>query len=260
MSQPLVRQLIVLLWNADVTLDNTSVRKTSQSVASIAHPRSLSSSTVQMRLSTLPLATLACSCAGFTAPPHRRTPLVQHAVDVTLEKPLGLGLEENVVDAAEGLYVAEIGAGSASACPDIKPNDRLDAVNGVDTTAMGFDDVMDLIVDAPSPVRLQFSGPTCAITVVGPKGETTFDIKKGSNLRKELLARKQDVYDMKGKMMNCNGGGQCGLCAVQVSDGAFGPRYEWEEKHVGKLGADARLACQTTVRGGDAATVTLQPR
>ena len=210
----------------------------------------------------LTLAAIACLCAttaGFTAPRQRsRTPI--HAVDVTPEKPLGLGLEENVVDAAEGLYVAEIGAGSASACPDIKPNDRLDAVNGVDTTAMGFDDVMDLIVDAPSPVRLQFSGPTCTVTVVGPKGETTFDIKKGSNLRKELLARKQDVYDMKGKTMNCNGGGQCGLCAVQVSDGAFGPRYEWEEKHVGKLGADARLACQTTVRGGDAATVTLQPR
>ena len=59
-------------------------------------------------------------------------------------------------------------------------------------------------------------------------------------------------------MMNCNGGGQCGFCAVRVSDGAFGPRYEWEERHVAKLGADARLACQTTVKGGDAATVTLQ--
>ena len=50
-------------------------------------------------------------------------------------------------------------------------------------------------------------------------------------------------------MMNCNGGGQCGLCAVRVADGAFGPRYEWEERHVAKLGADARLACQTTVKG-----------
>ena len=118
----------------------------------------------------------------------------------------------------------------------------------------------DLIVDAPSPVRLQFSGPTCKLTVVGPKGETTFEVKKGANLRKELLARKQEIYDFKGKMMNCNGGGQCGLCAVRVADGAFGPRYEWEERHVAKIGADARLACQTTVKGGDAATVTLQAR
>ena len=56
------------------------------------------------------------------------------------------------------------------------------------------------------------------------------------------------------------GGGQCGLCAVRISDGAFGPRYEWEERHVAEIGADARLACQTTVKGGDAATVTLQAR
>ena len=95
---------------------------------------------------------------------------------------------------------------------------------------------------------------------MGPKGESTFEVRKGANLRKELLARKQEVYDFKGKMMNCNGGGQCGLCAVRVADGAFGPRYEWEERHVAKLGADARLACQTTVKGGDAATVTLQAR
>ena len=113
-------------------------------------------------------ACLVASAAAFIAQQQRpRTTL--HAVDVSLEKPLGLVLEENVRDAPEGLYVAEIGAdGSAKRCrADIKVEDRLDAVNGVDTTSMGFDDVMDLIVDAPSPVRLQFSGPTCKLTVVG---------------------------------------------------------------------------------------------
>ena len=205
-------------------------------------------------------ACLVASTAAFIAQQQRPRTILR-AVDVSLEKPLGMVLEENVRDAPEGLYVAEIDAdGSASACADIKVEDRLDAVNGVDTTSMGFDDVMDLIVDAPSPVQLKFSGPTCQLTVVGPKGETTFEVKKGANLRKELLARKQEVYNFQGKMMNCNGGGQCGLCAVRVSDGAFGPRYEWEERHVAKIGADARLACQTTVKGGDAATVTLQAR
>ena len=204
-------------------------------------------------------ACLVASTAAFIAQQQRPRTILR-AVDVSLEKPLGMVLEENVRDAPEGLYVAEIDAdGSASACADIKVEDRLDAVNGVDTTSMG-DDVMDLIVDAPSPVQLKFSGPTCQLTVVGPKGETTFEVKKGANLRKELLARKQEVYNFQGKMMNCNGGGQCGLCAVRVSDGAFGPRYEWEERHVAKIGADARLACQTTVKGGDAATVTLQAR
>ena len=205
-------------------------------------------------------ACLVASTAAFIAQ-QQRPSTVLHAVDVSLEKPLGLVLEENVRDAPEGLYVAEIGSdGSASACAEIEVDDRLDAVNGVDTTSMGFDDVMDLIVDAPSPVQLKFSGPTCQLTVVGRRGEAAVEVKKGANLRKELLARKQEVYDFKGKMMNCNGGGQCGLCAVRVSDGAFGPRYEWEERHVAKLGADARLACQTTVKGGDAATVTLQAK
>ena len=112
-------------------------------------------------------ACLVASTAAFIAQ-QQRPRTVLHAVDVSLEKPLGLVLEENVRDAPEGLYVAEIGAdGSASGCADIKVEDRLDAVNGVDTTSMGFDDVMDLIVDAPSPVRLQFSGPTCQLTVAG---------------------------------------------------------------------------------------------
>ena len=112
-------------------------------------------------------ACLVASTAAFIAQ-QQRPRTVLHAVDVSLEKPLGMVLEENVRDAPEGLYVAEIDAdGSASACADIKVDDRLDAVNGVDTTSMGFDDVMDLIVDAPSPVRLQFSGPTCKLTVVG---------------------------------------------------------------------------------------------
>ena len=111
-------------------------------------------------------ACLVASSAAFIAQQQRpRTVLA--AVDVSLEKPLGIVLEENVRDAPEGLYVAEIDADGSACASDIKVEDRLDAVNGVDTTSMGFDDVMDLIVDAPSPVRLQFSGPTCQLTVAG---------------------------------------------------------------------------------------------
>ena len=109
---------------------------------------------------------LVASAAAFIAQ-QQRPRTVLHAVDVSLEKPLGIVLEENVRDAPEGLYVAEIDSDGSASGSDIKVEDRLDAVNGVDTTSMGFDDVMDLIVDAPSPVRLQFSGPTCKLTVVG---------------------------------------------------------------------------------------------
>ena len=112
------------------------------------------------------LACLVASAAAFIAQ-QQRPRTVLHAVDVSLEKPLGIVLEENVRDAPEGVYVEEIGADGSASASDIKVDDRLDAVNGVDTTSMGFDDIMDLIVDAPSPVRLQFSGPTCQLTVAG---------------------------------------------------------------------------------------------
>ena len=123
-----------------------------------------------------------------------------HAVDVSLEKPLGLVLEENVRDAPEGLYVAEIGAdGSASGCADIKVEDRLDAVNGVDTTSMGFDDVMDLIVDAPSPVRLQFSGPTCKVGLCSAPTPST---RRCHSLA--LTGKKGATFEVKELLANCS--------------------------------------------------------
>ena len=68
-------------------------------------------------------ACVVASAAAFMAQ-QQRTRTTLHAVDVSLEKPLGLVLEENVRDAPEGLYVAEIGAdGSASGCADIKVED-----------------------------------------------------------------------------------------------------------------------------------------
>mmetsp|Transcript_19280 Transcript_19280/g.59351 ORF Transcript_19280/g.59351 Transcript_19280/m.59351 type:complete len:215 (-) Transcript_19280:25-669(-) len=201
----------------------------------------------------------ACAAFAPTTQTRRRTRAVR-AVEVALEKPLGLVLEEVVQNEPRGLYVAEIrDTGSAAACADVRPDLRLERVGDVDCTTLGFDDVMDLIADAPSPVALAFAAPDCAVTVVGPEGEMTMTLRKGENLRAALLQRKAKVYDFKGTMMNCNGGGQCGLCAVVVRDGAFGPQYDWEAGKLKRLGPDARLACQTTV-AGDAAVVELQPK
>ena len=214
------------------------------------------------------------------------------AVDVTLEKPLGLVLEENTADANDGLYVADI-LDSGSACKNadvmalqLGVSLQLKEVAGVDVTALGFDDVMELIGDAASPVRLTFEGDgapeessflddeapaddgaasssadddaaTCAMTVVGPKGEATVVAEKGANLRAALLGDKQAVYSFQGTLMNCNGGGQCGLCRVLVEDSAFDDRSEYED---GKLkGKPGRLACQTVVSGASA-KITLQPK
>ena len=138
--------------------------------------------------------------------PRFKVAALHAAVDVTLEKPLGLVLEENTADGADGLYVAEI-TDSGSACKNadvmalqLGVSLQLKEVAGVDVTALGFDDVMELIGDAASPVRLTFEGDgapeessflddeapaddgaasssadddaaTCAMTVSGPKGE-----------------------------------------------------------------------------------------
>jgi ferredoxin len=215
--------------------------------------------------------------------PRFKVAALHAAVDVTLEKPLGLVLEENTADGADGLYVAEI-TDSGSACKNadvmalqLGVSLQLQSVDGVDVTALGFDDVMELIGDAASPVRLTFEGDgapgessfldddapadddaaTCAMTVVGPKGEATVVAEKGANLRAALLGDKQAVYSFQGTLMNCNGGGQCGLCRVLVEDSAFDDRSEYED---GKLkGKPGRLACQTVVSGASA-KITLQPK
>ena len=219
--------------------------------------------------------------------PRFKVAALHAAVDVTLEKPLGLVLEENTADAADGLYVADIlDSGSACKNADVRVSLQLQSVDGVDVTALGFDDVMELIGDAASPVRLTFEGDgapeessflddeapaddgaasssadddaaTCAMTVVGPKGEATVVAEKGANLRAALLGDKQAVYSFQGTLMNCNGGGQCGLCRVLVEDSAFDDRSEYED---GKLkGKPGRLACQTVVSGASA-KITLQPK
>ena len=180
-------------------------------------------------------------------------------ISVSLEKPLGLVLEENDAGADAGLYISEIlPDGSAASCEDLLSNLQLTAVAGVDCRALGFDAIMDLIGGAASPVDLTFASTTCLLKVVGPKGDSQFiSAEKGANLRQTLQANKQALYSFQGTMMNCNGGGQCGLCRVLVEDGDFGERSDWEE---GKLKSKpGRLACQTSI-DGPSATIVLQPK
>ena len=79
-------------------------------------------------------------------------------------------------------------------------------------------------------------------------------------LRDAMLAAGVKTYDAWGTMMNCNGGGQCGLCTVAVLQGAelLGDRTGPEGKHLKGKPADWRLACQTTFREGAAGTVVVQ--
>merc|ERR1711990_112752 len=74
----------------------------------------------------------------------------------------------------------------------------------------------------------------------------------GLILRTELQQEKVDVYTFKGKIGNCNGYGQCGLCQVEVVEGMenLGPRTAAEEAKLSNKPDTYRLACQTTLEGG----------
>ncbi|EWM26017.1 ferredoxin [Nannochloropsis gaditana] len=105
------------------------------------------------------------------------------------------------------------------------------------------------------------------VTVLGPDGAQlrVIEAKPGSNLRKTLQASKIDVYDLMGKMTNCNGAGQCGTCVVKVTSPSWGLRSEYEADKIlkgRKFGEseEYRLACQTTVERGEATVVVRPPK
>ncbi len=80
----------------------------------------------------------------------------------------------------------------------------------------------------------------------------TFECAEGANLRQALLKNGIDLYNGGAKVINCQGIGTCGTCAVEIS----GPVSEigWREKarlsvppHSGAT--TRRLACHTKVLG-----------
>lgn len=129
---------------------------------------------------------------------------------------------------------------------------------GQDVSTLSFDWVMDAIINAPSPVVLEFAtvvavaapesavaepettteeaaaeatpatpkyemGAPVTITVQQPqtnKPDIILTAKVGDNLRTTLLANKEiELYrGLKKKLGNCGGGAQCGFCAVELID------------------------------------------
>jgi ferredoxin len=76
-------------------------------------------------------------------------------------------------------------------------------------------------------------------------------VAQGANLREKAVQNAVDIYTFKGKMMNCGGYGQCGLCKVEIVQGLenLSPRTAFEEKKLKNKPANFRLACQTLVNG-----------
>mmetsp|Transcript_3125 Transcript_3125/g.5057 ORF Transcript_3125/g.5057 Transcript_3125/m.5057 type:complete len:265 (+) Transcript_3125:37-831(+) len=204
----------------------------------------------------------------------------QDAQVFSLAKPMGLVLEEVEEGKASGVSIVDINPdGSAGRIGEIQKGMRLLAVNGQDCTSCTFDEVMDKLIAADGEVQvtLQSSSPKQTLVVPGaiqpleaptekvePPPEGPFEvivlsgeekrvltIQAGANLRKELLANGVEVYAGMAKLTNCNGGGQCGTCAVEVVAGeGLGPaRSEWEERKLRGRPGSHRLACMNTVAG-----------
>ena len=204
-------------------------------------------------------------------------------LSLTLEKPLGLVLEESD-DGIGGVVVQEVNEGGSaydSPAKDRLVQSKIRSVMKEDVTRLGFDDVMARIIGAPSPFDIEFIvkaiaasedvqsaegeeapkyevGTTVSILVQQPaetkKPDITLEAKVGDNLRKTLLDHGDiELYrGLKKKLGNCGGGGQCGFCAVELVDdeGVWGERSDYETKMIGRKGdPSSRLSCMNNIVG-----------
>mmetsp|Transcript_15907 Transcript_15907/g.23262 ORF Transcript_15907/g.23262 Transcript_15907/m.23262 type:complete len:253 (+) Transcript_15907:129-887(+) len=243
------------------------------------------------------ICTIASPCNAFTMIPNNKiiaktvesvqqskysTTQLAALLSMDLEKPLGIILEEVEENTAQGVKVEELSdAGSAYSSPfrDQLVGLKVAEVMGTDVTAMAFDDVMDCIINAPSPVNISFEveddgededdaagvvtfevGTAIQIKVIQEGNpDKIIDAKVGDNLRKTLLDNKVELYrGLKKKLGNCGGGGQCTFCAVDlVEDESEGwqARMDYENQKIPKF-PTARLACVNNIQGP--ATIRVQ--
>ena len=227
------------------------------------------------------LATIAMSAAFVVktspTPPlslgMSSTSTEQSLLSVELEKPLGMILEEVEEGQAKGVYVLELaeeGSAAASEYKDQLVGLPLAKVMGTDVTNLDFDSVMDQLINAPSPLSLDFIveatesapakeeidefpvGTTVAIKVLGDKGnpETLIEAKVGDNLRTTLQENNIEVYQgLKQKLGNCGGGGQCTFCAAEfVESEGWAERSDYEDQRLAKA-PTARLTCLNNIQG-----------
>jgi ferredoxin len=203
----------------------------------------------------------------------RRSVLHESLLSVTLDKPLGILLEEMEEGAPKGVKVQDLneeGSAYASEYKDQLVGLKVAKVMGKDVSSVTFERVMDAILEAPSTVTIEFELATtdessinseilyevgALVTIkVLQEGKPDMDItaKVGDNLRQILLQNDVELYrGLKKKMGNCGGGGQCTFCTVQMMDeDGWGSRSDWEEGKIGKkLDASYRMACMNSIAG-----------
>mmetsp|Transcript_108409 Transcript_108409/g.313244 ORF Transcript_108409/g.313244 Transcript_108409/m.313244 type:complete len:248 (-) Transcript_108409:57-800(-) len=196
--------------------------------------------------------------------------MVETGLAISLEKPMGIVLEEVEEGQAMGVYVASLnedGSAFNSEYKDQLVGLKLVSVMGTAVDQLNFDSVMDTIIEAPNPVNLEFKamneeeaeseaedmypvGTVVPITVLDGDSERVIEVKVGDNLRKSLLENNFEVYKgLKQKLGNCGGGGQCTFCATDfVSSEGWAERSDYEDSKL-KKAPNARLACLNNVQG-----------
>lgn len=191
-------------------------------------------------------------------------------VTVSVSRPLGVVFEEVEENSQRGVYVYEVSEGNIKATGTIHQGMMLLSVNDQDVRRCHFDQVMDLIkaVSEDTDLVLTFMDSNdifrgkAILNVKLPDGGgvRTIECLKGQMLRDVLTQAQLDVYDLRGKMTNCGGGGVCGTCVVNVEtaeDDDWEPRSTLEKARLKRYSENARLSCCMPVEGD--ATVSLRP-
>lgn len=188
-------------------------------------------------------------------------------VTVRAKKPLGATLVENEEGGKLGVCIDEINEGSLKESGVVRKGLYLLTINEKDVRYEDFDTIIDTIVDAPEdqPLKLEFIDPRTVqrgpaiLTVDTPDGlQREIAALKGQMLRTVLQENGVEVYAGKAKWTNCGGAGNCGTCAVEVTDNEFWEaRPRFEALRLKKYGENARLSCNTVIEGD--CTVKVQP-
>jgi ferredoxin len=182
-------------------------------------------------------------------------------IKVSVLKPLGLFFEENVMNKPKGVHVEQAEPGNALDTGKMEPGLLLIEAAGQDVRNLGFDGVMDVMRGAPAdqPLDLTFIRPNdvfkgkAIVQVVTEGGkEFTLEVPKGTRMRNALLGSGVEVYDLKGKLSNCGGGGLCGTCVVDVEipeNDDWYPKPDFESAKLKKYSETCRLSCNMEVEG-----------
>jgi ferredoxin len=186
-------------------------------------------------------------------------------IPLSLNKPLGIILEEIGDSSNNGVYVREVAeTGSAVAHADEILNAKLSTVNGVDVNQQSIDDVLALISNLDGMLDLEFTKPEVdesesefelgtpvTIQVIQKDGSSlVLNTKVGNNLRQTLIDNGFEVYQgLKQKLGNCGGAGQCTFCAVDfIESKGWAERTDYESQKLKKF-PTARLACLNNIQG-----------